>query len=808
MLQDVRYGLRVLRRRPGFTAAAVLTLALGLGANTAIFSVVNAVLLRPLPYAQPERLAVLWTDDPKHDAHEEGTSYPNFEEWRSQSRAFAEMAVCTRGNPVALGGADGPERVEAEAVSANLFKLLGATPLLGRTFTEEDEARRASVVVISHALWQRRFGGAADVVGKTVEVNGAGAEVVGVMPKGFFFPAEGTQLWRPVTSFERWDKVKDYRFNDWWRVVGRLRPGATFEEARAEMRAVGARLEQSYPVTDAGFAGYGVNVVPVSEQVAGPRLRLALWSLLGAVFFVLLIGCANLANLTLARHAARRRELAIRTALGASGQRLLRQMLTESVVLASAGGALGLALAAGAVKALVAFAPPDIPRLEEVGLDANVLGFACGLTLLASLLFGSLPAWRFSRTDPNDSLKEGGRGLDGSASGRRTRGLLVAAEVALASVLLVCAGLLTRSLLEVRSVPAGLDAQGVLTLKVGLPQSTPRARVWPFYQKALEGIAALPGVESAAAASHVFLESNPDWVVTVEGRAAELPGDGRQPLTGDYVSADYFKTLRVPLIEGRVFSEQDAPGSPPAAVVNETMARRFFGEGDAVGRRFKFGGPESKSPPVTVVGVVADVRNRGPEARPVAQFFVPVAQESDTAALLLVRASGDPLALVPAVRERIHAADGQATVFGVETLEERLGEFSARRGFQTRLLSLFSFLALLLAAVGVYGVTSYAVAQQTREIGIRVALGARRRSILALVLRQGMGHVLLGLAAGALLSLWVTPVLSGLLYGVGAADPLTFTGVGLLLTLTALLACLVPARKAMKVDPMVALRYE
>src|SRR5262245_34087305 len=430
----------MLLKNPGFTLVAMLTLAVGIGANTAIFSVVNAVILRPLPYQDPDRLAMLWTDDPKRNIREEGTSYPNFLDWRNQNKLFTDMAICSRGNPVILTGGDEPERVMGDLVSSNLFPLLGVTPVLGRTISPDDEQHRTRVVVLSHGLWQRRFGSVPEAIGKTVEIDGRTSQVIGVMPADFYFPTKDTQLWEPVTVARYWEGSYAERFNDPWRVVGRLKPHATFDQAQAEMTAIGQRLMQTYPMTNEDFAGFGVNVVPLSIQFTGKNLRLALWVLLGAVLFVLLIACANVANLLLARGATREREFALRTALGAGRGRLIRQLLTESAVIALVSGLLGLGLAALGVRALVAFAPPDTPRLDEVTIDPGALGFTACVSLLTGLLFSLAPAWKVSRSNPNDALKEGGRGSSGGLRLRQTRGLLVVVECALAVALLSSAG--------------------------------------------------------------------------------------------------------------------------------------------------------------------------------------------------------------------------------------------------------------------------------------------------------------------------------------------------------------------------------
>ncbi len=808
--QDLRYAVRTLSQKPGFTVVAVLTLALGVGANTAIFSVVNSVLLRPLPYAEPARLAMLWTDDPKHGLHEEGTSYLTFADWKSQSRVFADLAVSTS-DPVTLTGADAPERIETEAVAANLFPLLGIQPLLGRVFSPDDEARGERVVVLSYALWQRRFGASPDVIGKTIEINGAHERIVGVLPADFFFPTKATLLWKPMTSFQHWEREKARRFSDWFRVVGRLKPGATFAQARVEMNAIGRQLEQAYPF-NAGddFAGFSVNVVPIFEQITSPKLQLALWSLLGAIFFVLLIACTNLANLMLARGAARGREFAIRLALGASRARLVRQMLTESAALALGAGLLGLALAAAGIKVLMAFAPPNIPRLDEIRIDAGVLAFTLGLSLLASLLFGLLPAWKVSRTDPNEALKEGGRSFSDGPS--RTRGSLVVIEVALAVVLLVSAGLLMRSFLRLQAVAPGFDPKGVLLARVSLAawrtqtagSTAPRLEPELFFQQLSERLAALPGVQGVGGIRDLFFKRNPDVPITVEGRPRAPGGRETNQITFDQVSPGFFRVMQIPLLRGRFFSEPELRRGR-VAIINETLARRFFPGVDPLDQRFSFNAQPTKDDWYTVVGVVGDVRRQGLEKQAVSEIFLPGIRESMD---LVVRVNSDPRALAAAVRQAIQAVDKTAVVSGVTTVESQLEAFNSERRFQTWLLGLFAALALLLAAIGIYGVMSYTVTQRTHEIGIRLALGAQRRDILKLVVGQGMAFVLIGLSAGVLAALWVTPVLASLLYGVGATDPATFALMALTLFSVALLACYLPARRATKVDPMIALRYE
>jgi predicted permease len=806
--QDLRYAAKTLRRSPGFTAAAVWSLALGLGATTSIFSVINAVLLRPLPYYEPGRLAMLWTDDVKRGIHEEGTSYLTSTDWRNQSAAFADMAVCTRGNAVTLTGGDEPEKVEAEAVSANLFPLLGRAPLLGRTFSSEEAERRDRVVVVSHQLWQRRFAGSLDVLGRTLEINGKTSKVIGVMPSDFYFPSRDTQLWEPTTVYSWWDRSRTARYNDWWRVVGRLKPHVSFEQAQTELSAIGRRLEQAYSTNDPDFAGFGVSVVPLLAQFVGVRLRLALWVLLGAVFFVLLIACANVANLLLARGATREREFAIRLGLGAGRARLIRQLLTESTALALAAGALGLALAAAGIRVLLAFAPQGIPRLNEISLDLRVLAFTGGVSVLTGVVFGLGPALKLSTNSPGDVLKDGGRGSSSGLKLRHARGLLVVAEFALAVVLLAGAGVLIRSFLRIQQVDPGFRLGRLLTLKLELPGAKNQAQKIAYYQQAFERVRSLRGVESVGAISHVFLEFNPDVTITVEGRPAPHPDQAVEQLMDDVVSVDYFTTMGIPLRRGRFFSEQDGPGAPRAALINEAMARRFFPGEDPIGRRFKYGDANAASTPLTIVGVVGDVHRHGTEAPVIPQIFIALSQNPNRGMTFVARTSSDPLTLAAAVRHELRSIDKAATVYGITTVADQLEAFTTERRFQTSLLGLFSVVALVLAALGIYGVISYSVTQRTQELGIRMALGARRVDVLSLIVRQGLTLASIGVAIGLAAAFVLTRLLASLLYEVSATDPLTFVLVSSTLVFAALLACYVPARRAATMDPLIALRCE
>jgi predicted permease len=798
LLQDLRFGLRMLRKNPGFSLIAILTLALGIGANTAIFSVVNATLLKPLPYADPDRLAMLWTVNPKQGIYEEGTSYPTFLDWRAQSQSFAEMAICGRGNPVLLTGLAEPERVLGEYVSANLFSLLGVKPALGRTFTPDDEQRRERVVVLSYGLWQRRFGGSADIVGRTVEINGQNTQVIGVMPAGFFFPVNEMQLWEPATSVRYWERNLAERFTDNWRVVGRLKSDATLRQAQTEMDIIGQRLTHAYPQVDDEFAGFGVNVTPMLEQITGKNLQLGLWLLLGATALVLLIACANVANLMLGKGAARGREFAVRVALGAGPVRLVRQLLTESLLLALAGGVLGLLLAAWGIELLIRFASSGVPRLSEINLDAPVLTFAFAISLLTGLLFGLMPAWKSAQADPHEVLKEGGRSQ--SLGSRRASKLLIVTEFALAVVLLIGAGLLLRSFMRLQSVNPGFNPEGVLLARVSLPQATARtaAQQEAVFRQISASVAALPGVQATGTIEDFFMRRNPDSSTLVEGRPPVSKQD-TGPLIKEPVGTGFFQAVSAPLLKGRFFSEQEGQSSR-VAIINETLARRLFPGKDPIGHRLQANGDWQ-----TIVGVVGDMRRQSLERQPVSEIYLPGATGNMD---LVVRFRSDALQQAAAVREAIRSVEKNAAVYSFSTVERRLEELGAQRRFQTWLFSLFAALALGLAVIGVYGVLSYSVAQRRQEIGVRVALGAQTFDVMRLVIGQGMRLALIGLTLGLIASIGLTRLMSGLLFDVNATDPLTFTLIALFLMTVALAACWIPARRATKVDPLVALRLE
>jgi putative ABC transport system permease protein len=803
--QDIRYGVRALLRSPGFAFVAVVALALGVGANTAIFSVVKAVLLKPLPYPESQRLVWLREVNPSNDIPDEPASAPNYNDWRTDARSFEGVAAYTD-TAMTLTGEGEPERIPAAATSANFFRVLGVAPALGRDFQPEEEAAgKNRVVVISHGLWRRRFGANRNVIGQTLSFGGNPYTVVGVAPPDFKNPVPGAkaaELWLPIAF--NFDESR--RRSDFLSVFARLKPGATVEQARAEMSGIGARLARDYPTTN---AGWGVSVVSLHERVVGD-VRPALLVLMGVVGFLLAIACANVANLLLARSTARRQEIAVRSALGAGRWRLVRQFLTESVLLALAGGGLGLLLAAWGIELLVSFSPGNIPRLDEVGLDTGVLLFTFGVSLATGCLFGLLPALQASKTDLSVSLKEGGsRGATAGQRASRLRSALVVSEIAIAVVLLAGAGLMIRSFAAIRDVDPGFRPDRILTSDFSLPAARYKedAQIVSFFEQLTARAAALPGVERVALVSAIPFSGGDIAGFAIDGRPAPPP---EQVLDAEYrvVSPDYFDVMGIPVVRGQAFTERDRAGVPAVTVINETMARRYWPGEDPIGKRINLGDPAAGGVWRTVVGVVRDIRNESLDKEPYPQMYAPEAQFTRRQLTLVARTSGDPTALVPALRRELTSLDKDLPLYNVRTMEQVLADSVARRRFQMFLIAAFAGLGLLLAAVGIYGVISYSVAQRRHEIGVRMALGARAPDILRLVVGQGLGLALAGVGAGLVFALALTRVMSTLLYGVSASDPLTFAGVALALLGVALAACLVPARRATKVDPMVALRYE
>ncbi|HEX8335283.1 MAG TPA: ABC transporter permease [Pyrinomonadaceae bacterium] len=822
--KDIQYAARVLWKSPGFTAVAVIAIALGVGANTAIFSVVNAVLLKPLGYKDPSQLVLIQHHYPKLDLRAT-VSAAGYAYYRDNVKSFSDVSAIS-GFSVNLTGEGEPERLAGQRVSANLFPALGAQAAEGRTFSaEENEEGRNKVVVLSDGFWRRRFAGL-PVVGKTVTLNGEPYTVVGVMPASFQlgreFGGQQPDLWAPITFTPQQLNPTTGLTNEFLTVYARMRPGVTVEQAQAEMEAVAAELRRQYmPNSDA--SNWTLLLTPLDEFVVG-RIRTALWVLLGAVVFVLLIACANVANLTLARAAVRQREIAVRTALGASRWRVVRQLLTESVLLSLVGGGAGLLLAMWGVDLLLKLNENRIPRSAEIGLDARVLLFTLGVSLLTGIVFGLAPAFQSSSVSLHDTLKEGGR--SGQVGVRRNvRNALVVAEMAFAVILLVGAGLLIRSFVQIQQVNPGFEPRGVLAVQLSLPPNKypDRPARAAFLRQMLERVRAIPGVKSAGTTTTLPMSGqNSSGSFQIEGRQT-APGVNNPHGSRWLVSEDYFELMRIPLVKGRYFEQRDTEANGHVVVIDEALARKYWPDEDPVGKRVSFESVPNPNPnpnpnpsatpqPIwrEVVGVVGHVRNEGLEGESRAQYYVPFGSGNASSANLFVAVStdGDPAALAPAVRGAVAAVDRDLPVFRVTTMEKMVSESLTQRRFSMFLFGVFAALAMALAVVGLYGVMSYSVTQRTHEIGLRMALGAQGRDVLRMVVGQGMLLVGVGLAVGLAGAYALSRYMSSLLYEVSAADPLTYAGIALLLAAVALLASYIPARRATKVDPMIALRYE
>ncbi len=802
LLQDLRYALRTLVSRPGFTAVGLLTLALGIGATTVVFSVVNGVLLRPLPYPQDERIVMVRASNPEAGLDRISVSPLNFRDWREQTRSL-EPLVAILPESFNFTGGDYPERLRGLRVSAGFFSVMGVTPALGRGFLpEEDRPGGGNVVVLSHGLWQRCFGGDPGVVGQTLLLDGESHHVVGVAPQGFSFPRD-LDVWAPI-AFEYDQYPRDDR---WVHALGRLEPDATLAGAQAELSRIAAGLEQEYPDSN---TGWGVVVEPLREVVI-QNIRPALLVLLTAVAFVFLIAIANVANLFLARLTTREQEVTLRYALGASRSRLVRQLLTESVVLALLGGGLGLLLATWGTEALLAQFADHIPRSGGVSVDRNVLGFTLLISVVAGLVFGVLPALQVSGHHLAESMGEAGRGLTGNARSGRLRRILVGAEVALALVLLVGASLLIRSFVNLVGIDPGFSARQVLTMRLDLPEvryvkNAPRIA---FYQELLDRLEALPGVASAATIDPMPLAGG--WTAeefAIEGRP--VPDPVATPGTNyRLASPGYFETMGIPLLAGRTLTEADREGTLPVAVINKTLAERFFPPGDAIGQRLTFAVPPTEdSVWFTIVGIVGDVRWAELDTEAGPETYVATLQQPDLFANLVIRAEGDPLALAASVRSAVQAVDPELPVYSPRTVDELIAASLGQPRFAMALLALFAAVALTLATLGVYGVVSYSVSQRFREVGIRMALGASGSEVLRMVVGQGMIPVVAGVAGGVVGALGLTRFLTSQIYGVSTTDPLIFTGVTLVLLLVALVASFLPARRATRVEPMLVLRHD
>jgi putative ABC transport system permease protein len=808
--QDIRYGIRMLLKAPSFSIVATIALALGIGANTAIFSVVNAVLLRPLPFANPEQLMNVWETDSIRGYVRGAASYPNFVDWREQNHVFDRMASYHDNDFIMTGRGDST-RLRGAVVNADLFPLLGVAPVIGRGFLPDEDkpGEGGRVVLLSQGLFQKRFNSDPNVVNQSMVLDGKNYTIVGVMPNAFQFPIQNdpVELWTTVAlDREGKEPITEERGAHYMNVIARLKPGVSKQQAQAEMTSISARLEQQYPDRNLHRSS---GVEPTLEALVSD-IRPALLILLGAVGCVLLIACANVANLLLARAMVRHKEMAIRSALGASRMRVVRQLLTESVLLSLTGGALGLVLAVWWSDLLVALGKENIPRALQVGLDWRVLAFTFVVSVLTGLIFGLVPALHSSKTELTESLKEGGRGSGEGARRNRIRGALVVSELAVAVILLVGAGLLIQSLWRLRQVSPGFESENLLTLEVGIPEvKYPTNKQARFYQELVARVESLPGVRSASAVIPLPLSGNMFRIsFETEGRPV---AKGDQPSADFFaIEAGYFKTLGVPILKGREFNERDNDKAPGVVIVNQAFARKFFPNEDPIGKRIKPGISTLETDPVMreIVGVVSDVRNRNlsSELRP--GYFLPVEQIPFNQMTMVVRTTSDPHSLITAIQNEVHSMDPELPVFNVKTMEEYISATVAAPRFNATLLVLFAAVALVLTIVGLYGVMSYSVAQRTNEIGIRMALGAQTRDVLRLIVSQGLKLVLLGLVVGLIGAFALMRVIASLLFGVTTKDPLTFAAVAVLLGFVALLACYIPARRATRLDPLSALRYE
>ena len=803
LMQDIRYGFRMLVKKPGFTVVAVLALALGVGANTAIFSVVNAVLLRPLPYAEPDRLVIMWERGATQDT---SVAYPNYLDWRAQNQAFEQITAFRRSS-FNLVGAGEPERLAGRMVTANFFQTLGVRLLKGRDFSpEEDRVGGTKTVILSHGFWQRRFGGDESIIGQQLNLNNQSYTVTGIAPAGFRYGSE-TDIYVLIGQGEE-DFYRERGNHPGIYVIGRLKPGVTLEQGRADMDTIMARLGQQYPETNTDRRIHMESLYDNTVEDVRPALLI----LLGAVGFVLLIACANVANLLLARSAVRQKEIAIRTALGAGRMRIIRQLLTESVLLSLLGGGAGLLLALWGTDALKSIVPGNIPRLDESGIDLRVLSFTMLVSFLTGIIFGLAPALQASRLDLNESLKEGERGSTGSR--HRLRGALVIGEIAVALVLLIGAGLMLKSLWRLQSVDTGFDTKNLLTMQLSYTARPGEgSKAISFFKGLEERLKGLPGVEAVAVSNGVpFLGAGEDsfWV---EGRPRLKPTDEMMAVIYN-ITPGYFRTMGINLKKGRYLTEQDRADSQPVVVIDESLAQKYFPNEDPLGKRLT-NGPDL--PSYEIVGIVEHVKHYGLDGEtPVdPQFYFALEQFPEKylpnivgRMALLVRTQADPLSLIGAVRQQVLAVDSNQPVFNARTMEQVINESIAPRRFAMLLLTIFAGVALLLAAVGIYGVMSYSVTQRTHEVGVRIALGATVPDILKLIVGQGMILVVAGVGIGLLAALGLTRLMSSLLYGVSTTDPVTFVALSLLLSGVAFIACYIPARRATKVDPMVALRYE
>lgn len=803
LLQDLRYGVRMLLKRPLFTAITVFTLALGIGANSAIFSVVNAVLLRPFPFLEPDRLVYIEGLDLRTNTKGGALSPPDFLDFREQSRSFERLAAYQPASVTLTGDGSESERITGARVTANFLETLGVTPIAGgRSYLpEEEQGVTPSVVILSNGLWQRRFGSDPNIVGKNLSLNGQSLTVIGITPPEFQYPKDA-EIWIPL-PFKAGAMTARRTHN--LIGIGRLKPGVTLNQAQTEMNSISRQLEQQYPDTNTN-TGAALTLLP--ERIIG-EMRQTLFILAAAVGLILLIVCANVANLALARGTSRYREISIRASLGATRARVVRQLLTESVLMSLIGGALGLLLAIWGVRLLLLLSPDNLPRVKEVTTDWRVMGFTLLISLLTGVLFGLIPALASSKTNLTESLKEGSRGGGGGAGSKRLRALLVVSEVALSLILLISAGLLIRSFMRLSQVDLGFKPTNILTMQLSLtraryPDDKQRAA---FYNQLLQRIASLPGVQAAATISELPLSGQEnDTFFSIQGMPTVAFGSIENNANIRTVSPDYFKALSIPVVKGRSFSERDTLDSPKVIIISESFVRKYFPSEDPLGKQLTidFGTPWTGE----IVGVVGSVRHSNLVQEPYPDMYATQGQNPQFGVNLVVRAASAPSQLTAAIRNEIHSLDKEVPVFNVKTMEQRVSEAAAQPRFRTLLLGIFAALALILASIGIYGVISYSVTQRTHEIGLRVALGAQRSDVFKLIIGQGMKLVLVGVGIGLVGAFVLTRVMSSFLFGISATDPLTFGGITLLLLGVAFLACYLPARRATRVDPMIALRYE
>ncbi|MFY9571738.1 MAG: ABC transporter permease [Blastocatellia bacterium] len=808
LLQDFRYSVRLFLKRPGFTATVVLTLALAIGINTSVFCIVNSVLIDPLPFKDPDQLVLVWEKDFQKGRSQERVSAPNFIDWREQNTVFEGMAAFDS-SVFVLTGAGEPETIPGSRISTNLLWLLGVTPVLGRAFSQTDEQPgQDKVVLVSHKLWQRRFGSDPNLVGQFLTLDNKSYLVVGVMGPNFQFPQwlqpagrktieQPPGLWAPLTFDADQLATRDGRY---LRTIARLKPGFRLAQAQVGMESIAQALQQAYKENE----NYSVTVMPLHQQIVG-TVKPALLILLGAVGFVLLIACANVANLLLARATARQKEIAIRLAMGTTRLRLVRQFLTESILLAFLGGAVGLLLAYWGVGLIVQAVPDGIPRATEISISGQGLGFTMGISMLTGILFGLIPALQSSKLDLGEVLKEGSR--SSAAFGGPTRSFLVVSEITLALVLLICAGLMIKSFLHLVSVSPGFNPENVIAMRIALPSSEygQGHQKVSFFKQLVGRIENLPGVLSAGVATNVPLSgSNMLFTFTVEGRPP-VPGEDRSAQF-HAISPNYFRVMGIPILKGRGFTEEGIENAPSVVIINETLARRFFPDQDPLGSKLKI--TSGKTVVREIVGVVQDVKHSSLDAESHADVYVPYFQNPSSFMTLVARTSSDPTTMVAVLKSQVWELDKDQPIDSVNTVEQLLSNSIARPSFYAKLLAIFAAMALLLAAMGIYGVMSFWVAQRTHEIGIRMALGAQKRDVLVLVARQALSLALAGVVLGLLLAVAVTRIMTSLLYQVSSFDPLTFFAISFLAIAIALLASFLPAHRATKIDPMLALRYE